>query len=70
MYTRAYDAARINMFVQAHLECFLGHPHCTVALEAAAKAELPHLVRFLDTLVGLNVGQHVPAAAEEYTHAQ
>lgn len=37
-----------------------GLPHCTVALEPAAKADLPHLLTLPDALLGFYVGQHIP----------
>jgi hypothetical protein len=50
-------------YVTAHLEALVCHPDSAVALEAAAKAELPDLVSLADALEGLDVGQDIPAAA-------
>jgi hypothetical protein len=37
-----------------------GHPHGAVALEAAAKAELPHAVALAHAAIVLKVGQDIP----------
>lgn len=39
-----------------------GPPHCTVALEATAKSNLPNPVALPDTSCGLDVGQNIPAS--------
>jgi hypothetical protein len=53
----------VTYYITTHLEALVGHPDRAVTLKAAAKAELPDFISLADTLEGLNVGQHIPAAA-------
>jgi hypothetical protein len=50
--------------VMGLLDAPFGTPDGAVALEAAAKAELPEPVPFADPFQGLNVAQHVPGGRQ------
>jgi len=46
--------------LQGRLDGVKRLPYCTVAFEASTKGKLPHSLAFLDSTLGLNVGQFIP----------
>lgn len=54
----------------SHLVALVGHPNCTVDLEATAKTKLPYFVAPSYTPEAFNVGQHIPTTTRNGTGQQ